>query len=63
MSLDFYRRSESGWPVGRGPAVGSGLNDPIDTACRATYGRYPDTYVKAIIAGQARATTLRPRPL
>ena len=39
------------------------LNSQVDSAYRYKYGRYPDTYVNAIIAGQARATTLRLRPL
>ena len=40
-----------------------GRNDPVDAAYEVKYGRYPGTYVNAITAGQARATTLRLRPL
>ena len=44
-------------------AADARLNNQVDSAYQDKYGRYPGTYVNAIIADQARATTLRLRPL
>jgi hypothetical protein len=55
-------RAAGGRDVALEPAE-PGLNDQVDQAYRVKYGRYPGTYVNAIIAGQARATTLRLRPI
>ena len=52
--------------VGRDVALAAAdarLNNQVDSAYQDKYGRYPGTYVNAIIADQARATTLRLRPL
>ena len=51
----------TGRDVALDPA-GPGLDDQIDAAYRAKYRSYPDTYVNAIIAGQARETSLRLLP-
>jgi hypothetical protein len=44
-------------------AADSRLDNQVDSAYQYKYGRYPNSYVNAIIAGQARATTLCLRPL
>jgi hypothetical protein len=52
--------------VGRDVALAAAdarLNNQVDSAYRVKYGSYPDTYVNALIAAQARETTLRLRPL
>ena len=52
--------------VGRDVALAAAdarLNNQVDSAYQDKYGRYPGTYVNAIIADQARATTLRLQPL
>lgn len=38
------------------------LGDPVDAAYRAKYGRYPVTYVDAIVTPRAREATLRLLP-
>ena len=58
------RRGRDG--VGRDVALAAAdarLNNQVDSAYQDKYGRYPGTYVNAIIADQARATTLRLQPL
>lgn len=43
------------------PAGDPGVNDRLDAAYRAKYGRY-SSYVEPMVAEQARATTLRLAP-
>lgn len=40
----------------------SNLNDPIDAAYRAKYGRYPESIVGSVLTPEARSATIKLNP-